>query len=95
MADMMMFPKKFEDFIKDYEFKDDKEVYTNGAELIPSFRVMQAWEHYTNPIDYINYRLDEIKIQSMAQGDSPVYTIDNVKELINNLYDTWRDNNEI
>lgn len=40
MADMMFFPDKFEDFIHQYEFKDTEEIYTNGAELIPSFRVM-------------------------------------------------------
>ena len=45
MADMMTFPNKFEEFIHDYEFIDDG-VYTNGCELIQSFRVMQAWEHY-------------------------------------------------
>lgn len=50
MADTMIFPNTFEEFIKQYEFKDEDEVYTNGAELIPSFRVMQAWEHYTNQI---------------------------------------------
>ena len=54
MADMMTFPNTFEEFIKQYEFKDKDEIYTNGAELIPSFRVMQAWEHYTNNIKDIN-----------------------------------------
>lgn len=51
MADMMIFPDKFEDFIHQYEFKDTEEIYTNGAELIPSFRVMQAWGHYTRNIE--------------------------------------------
>ena len=57
MADMMTFPDTFEEFIKQYEFKDKEEIYTNGAELIPSFRVMQAWEHYT---DLITFRLADI-----------------------------------
>ena len=48
MADMMNFPPTFEEFIKEYEFIDEEEVYTNKVELIPSFRVMQAWEHYTS-----------------------------------------------
>ena len=43
---MMTFPNKFGDFVKEYEFKDKEEIYTNGSELIQSFRVMQAWEHY-------------------------------------------------
>ena len=50
MADMMTFPKTFEEFINEYEFTDSEEIYTNGAELIPSFRVMQAWEHYSDNI---------------------------------------------
>ena len=29
-------------FIEDYAFKDEKEVYTNGAVLVPLFRVKQA-----------------------------------------------------
>lgn len=60
MADMMNFPSTFEEFIKQYEFKDKEEVYTNGAELIPSFRVMQAWEHYTSNIKRINQNLNNI-----------------------------------
>ena len=60
MADMMTFPNTFEEFIKQYEFKDKDEIYTNGAELIPSFRVMQAWEHYTNNIKDINLNINNI-----------------------------------
>jgi hypothetical protein len=48
MADMMNFPSTFMDFIKEYSFKDKEEIYTNGADLIPVFRVEQAWDHYTN-----------------------------------------------
>lgn len=61
MADMMNFPPTFEEFIKQYEFKDEKEIYTNGAELIPSFRVMQAWEHYTE-----SFRKIQTEITNMA-----------------------------
>ena len=37
----MVFPQDILQFIKDYEFKDKKKGYTNGAMLIPSFRVEQ------------------------------------------------------
>lgn len=47
MADMQTFPNTFMEFIKSYTFKDDAEIYTNGAELVPFFRVEQAWDHYT------------------------------------------------
>jgi hypothetical protein len=41
---------KVVDFIMDYAFLDEKEVYTNGAMLVPLFRVLDAisqkGEHY-------------------------------------------------
>ena len=46
MADCMMFPNDWVKFLYDYSFLDDHEVYTNGAELIPTFRVEQMMEHY-------------------------------------------------
>ena len=46
MADSMTFPKTWEQFIHDYEFEDSRRIYTNGAKLIPSFRVKQMMEHY-------------------------------------------------
>lgn len=56
MADIMNFPPTFQEFIHQYEFVDDKEIYTNGK-LIQSFRVMQAWNHYA---DLIELRLADI-----------------------------------
>ena len=46
MADCMMFPGDWGEFLKDYSFKDKEEVYTNGTVLIPVFRVEQMVEHY-------------------------------------------------
>lgn len=46
MGDMMTFPKRWEDFLHDYEFEDARRIYTNGSRLIPSFRVKQMMEHY-------------------------------------------------
>lgn len=45
MNEQMDFPETFEEFAKEYGFKDDKEVYTNGIDLIPIFRVKQWLEH--------------------------------------------------
>ena len=42
----MQFPKKWEQFLRDYEFKDSEGFYTNGSMLIPSFRVKQMMKHY-------------------------------------------------
>lgn len=45
MCDVMIFPKTWEEFERSYGFIDKDEVYTNGARLIPSFRVEQWLEH--------------------------------------------------
>lgn len=39
------FPNTFDDFASFYGFKDAEEIYTNGIELIPVFRVKQWLEH--------------------------------------------------
>ena len=44
---MLEFPKTFEAFISTYKFNDNKEVYTNGSSLIPVFRVLQGWHHFS------------------------------------------------
>ncbi len=46
MGEMMNFPETPEEFVKQYSFRDKKEEYTNGSELIPVFRVEQMIEHY-------------------------------------------------
>jgi hypothetical protein len=45
MNDQMKFPETFDEFAEDFGFKDREEIYTNGAELIPVFRVKQWIEH--------------------------------------------------
>ena len=45
-GEKMIFPSSPYEFLLDYSIKDEKEVYTNGALLIPTFRVKQAFEHY-------------------------------------------------
>lgn len=45
MSDCMTFPDDWREFLKNYSFRDSEEVYTNGSELIPVFRVEQLIEH--------------------------------------------------
>lgn len=45
MGDCVTFPKTFDEFAEEYKILDSKEVYTNGTELIPIFRVKQWLEH--------------------------------------------------
>ena len=40
------YPPTFAEFVCRYSFVDDQEVYTNGATLVPTFRVTDAFEHY-------------------------------------------------
>lgn len=46
MSECMPIPDNWKDFVKEYSFKDIREVYTNGSWLIPTFRVEQMMEHY-------------------------------------------------
>ena len=43
MADMMEFPKTLDEFMEQYKIVDTEQVYTNGTELVPIFRIKQ-WE---------------------------------------------------
>ena len=36
---------KFQDFINQYSFIDNEEIYTNGVELVPVLRVLQGWNY--------------------------------------------------
>lgn len=45
MSEMMTFPDTWEEYEKSYGFTDNEEIYTNGARLIPSFRVKQWLDH--------------------------------------------------
>lgn len=51
MSDVMTFPATFEEFAEQYKIVDTKQVYTNGTELIPIFRVKQWLEHLNNETD--------------------------------------------
>lgn len=41
MDDMMQFPKTVEEFMEQYKIVDAEQIYTNGAELVPIFRMKQ------------------------------------------------------
>ena len=45
MSDMMTFPATVEEFMEQYKIVDSEKIYTNGADLIPIFRMMQWFEH--------------------------------------------------
>lgn len=45
MSDMMQFPDSVDEFMEKYKIVDTEQVYTNGAELVPIFRMNQWFEH--------------------------------------------------
>jgi hypothetical protein len=59
-SEVMEFPATFDEFVEQYKIVDRKEVYTNGAELIPVFRVRQ-WLERVHP------NTEEKQIEEMAQ----------------------------
>lgn len=63
MGDIMTFPKRWEDFLHDYEFEDARRIYTNGSRLIPSFRVKQMMEHYA-PVVHGRWIKDNNSLQT-------------------------------
>ena len=46
-GDIMLFPETWEEYADAYSFTDTEQVYTNGAKLIPCFRVEQWLERPT------------------------------------------------
>jgi hypothetical protein len=73
MGDMMSFPESWEMFLHDYEFDDARRQYTNGARLIPSFRVKQMVEHYFHErLNPQPLTLDELR----GMDGLPVWCVD-------------------
>ena len=58
MGEQMNFPDTLDEFIKQYSFIDRKEIYTNGSELIQTFRVKQWEEHRQREYQELNKKLD-------------------------------------
>lgn len=45
MSDCMTFPDTVEEFMEQYKIIDTEQVYTNGIEFVPIFRMKQWFEH--------------------------------------------------
>ena len=57
----MIFPNTIEEYFKDYAFIDEERIYTNGSELIPTFRVKQWEEHKDKEIERLNNIITELE----------------------------------
>ena len=93
MADRMEFPKTMKEFIEGYSFKDSDEVYTNGSELVPVFRVEQALEHYEQ--ESRNKAIDEfveaICNKAYKKNDFITMRIGYLKELAEQMKEGGKD----
>lgn len=69
MTNCMNFSDDWREFLKSYSFKDIEELYTNGSELIPVFRVEQLIEHLLKAQEPRVLTLEEVKkLQSLKDG---------------------------
>lgn len=58
-GDIMTFPKTVDEFMERYKITDTEHVYTNGAELVPVFRMKQWFEHIeAEPIRHGKWEYD-------------------------------------
>lgn len=58
--EVMIFPKTLDEFIKEYSFIDNKEIYTNGSELIQVFRIKQWEEHKQNNWNELKKGIEDV-----------------------------------
>jgi len=48
-GEVMKFPETIQEFLEQYKIVDTEQVYTNGAKLIPIFRVLQWYDAHITP----------------------------------------------
>lgn len=92
MGDAMTFPETFEEFAKSYKIVDSKQVYTNGTELIPIFRVKQWLEHKDTNIVFVGSRGCGKTLLQMNQIESTIKKIqaEAIKEFAERLKEKKR-----
>lgn len=68
MGEMMTFPETIQEFLEQYKIVDTEQVYTNGVELIPIFRVLQWYKVIDENIkpktnaDQIRFKMDDVDL---------------------------------
>ena len=86
MDDVMMFPETVEEFMEKNKIVDTQEVYTNGAELVPIFRMNQWFEHVRGePRDDSISRQAAIEALACTNPTEPYIDYDDAVEAINNV----------
>lgn len=60
MGEIMQFPETVDEFMQQYKITDTKQVYTNGTELVPIFRMKQWFEEHKRRWIPCSVRLPEV-----------------------------------
>jgi len=74
--------ESLDDFMNYYKVVDDKEVYSNGTEFVPIFRVKQ-WYEYNNKdkeIERLNNQLEQEKSRFKAVNNNSFLISNRLKE---------------
>jgi hypothetical protein len=50
--EIMEFPQTVEEYMEQYKIVDSKEIYSNGMEMVPIFRMKQWFEHQMSVEQY-------------------------------------------
>lgn len=81
MSEEMEFPDTLDEFIKQYSIIDEEQIYTNGSELIQTFRIKQWEEHKKQEL--INWLESKNKI--ILQQHNIVEPVIKVQEVIDKI----------
>jgi hypothetical protein len=80
----MQFPETVEEFMEKYKIVDTEQIYTNGIELVPIFRMQQWFDHLsttdTQPVVRGKWGLDP---------QCPICGEDRYKGLDADIWDCW------
>ena len=85
-GERMAFPQTFDEFAKDFGFRDSEEIYTNGVDLIPVFRVKQ-WLKHIEQISYENKQKQYQCFECTYCRDNIVCTCNKIDRDIINKHD--------
>lgn len=87
MGENMNYPENPVDFINQYSFIDKHEIYTNGAEVIPVFRVGQMLEHYMS--DLIPQQIKDMQFCLREKSRECAELRRELQEIKNQKNDRW------
>lgn len=73
MGEIMQFPETVEEFMQQYKITDTQQVYTNGTELVPIFRMKQWFEAHRNHRRRCVPLVDGVRCFAGTNRDGGVY----------------------